>query len=72
MMTMRIKLLTMLAVLGSATVFQLFPTSCAQLFTIYGLSSLNACAILNCESSTFFDICNPPLLVDCPQPAAAP
>jgi hypothetical protein len=50
-----------------ATLFQFFPSGCAQYYAYGGVNAFDFCAILNCTSSTYFDLCEPiVLLVDCP------
>jgi hypothetical protein len=71
MRTARTKLLGLAVLLGAGTLFQAVPTSCLSYGTQLGLGVVNFCAILNCEGSAFFDLCDPPVLADCP-PAATP
>jgi hypothetical protein len=56
---------------GTGAVFQvsfaLPQTGCARFYTASVLEGLNFCSILNCESSTYFELCgSTPFLVDCP------
>ena len=63
----RRKLLMLVAVCATATLFQGFPAGCGQYFATAGITSIDFCSIFNCESSTFFNLCSPvPLLADCP------
>lgn len=42
-------------------------SGCGEYFTLAGITGVNFCSILNCESGTFFDFCGSnPLLIDCP------
>ncbi len=55
------------AALAAGTLFQVVQTGgCAQIGGELVLQSLNFCTILNCEGSTFFNFCDPiVLLLDC-------
>jgi hypothetical protein len=58
-----------LAICSGATLFQVgtLPTGCAQFGTQLGLALFDACSVLNCTGSTFFNFCDPVVsLVDCP------
>ena len=58
---------TLAVVLGAGSVFQIFPTSCANYWGQILVGGIDFCAFLNCTGSTYFDICTPvPYLVDCP------
>jgi hypothetical protein len=66
------KLLAAVAVLGTATLFQVTPGGCLRYGTDLGLNSIDFCSIVNCQGGTFFNFCEPvPLLVDCPNLGAA-
>jgi hypothetical protein len=66
MSSFRRKFTTMAAVLGSATVFQLLPTNCAQFFVQGATAAFDFCSVLNCTGSSFFDFCDPVVLLqDC-------
>ncbi len=57
-------------VCGAGTIFQLLPTSCAQLYADIGLSAFNFCSVFNCTGGAFFNVCDPSVIfVDCPTPA---
>lgn len=63
----RRKLWLLGALCAGAMLFQTFPTSCAQ-FSLNGLAAaFDFCSVLNCTSGTFFDLCDPfVILTDCP------
>lgn len=61
------KLFALAAISIGACVFQLLPTGCPQFFLQQGLAIFDACSVLNCTSGTFFNFCDPiVVLVDCP------
>lgn len=56
-----------LAVAALATLFQMLPGSCAQLAANTLVTVFDFCAVVNCQGSSFFNFCDPVvLLVDCP------
>jgi hypothetical protein len=66
-MTVSKRRCALVAIALGATVFQLLPSGCGGFFTQFGLTVFDFCAVLNCSSGTFFDLCNPIVtLVDCP------
>ncbi len=66
------KLLATVAVLGTATLFQLTPGGCGRYGAVMGLNAIDFCSIVNCQGGTFFNFCEPiPLLIDCPNLAPA-
>lgn len=66
MTSFRRKMTILAAMLGSATVFQLLPSNCAQFFVTGATAAFDFCAVINCSGSTFFDLCNPVVLFqDC-------
>lgn len=68
-----VRWLKLTALVSAATVFQLFPTSCAQLQLYQALAAFNVCSVLNCEAGTFFNFCAPNVLfLDCPNNAVEP
>ncbi|MBN2448674.1 MAG: hypothetical protein JXO22_18250 [Phycisphaerae bacterium] len=53
-------------VCAAATMFGSFG-GCAEYYAQAGITSIDFCSIFNCDSSTFFNLCEPvPLLADCP------
>lgn len=65
----RKKFVAALAVCSAATVFQtgLAPAGCAQFALTYATAAFDACAVLNCSGSSFFDFCDPVVtFIDCP------
>ncbi len=43
--------------------FQAVGSGCLQYYTYAALEGINFCSVLNCDSSTFFNLCSPvPLL----------
>lgn len=62
------KWVALVATLTGTLMAQLFPTGCAPYFATIGALSFDFCSVLNCNSSTYFDLCNPnfPVLIDCP------
>jgi len=51
---------------GAGTMFQFYPRGCVDYGVLQAVSSFDFCSVINCTGSTYFDICNPPLLMDCP------
>ena len=67
------KLLATVAVLGTATLFQITPGGCLRYSGALGLNAIDFCSIVNCQGGTFFNFCEPvPLLVDCPNVQLGP
>jgi hypothetical protein len=59
----------MFAALVAGSVFQVFPSSCYEYSAYLALSGFDTCAVLNCQGGTYFDLCEPIIiLVDCPTP----
>lgn len=56
------------ALLTTGVTFQVYvPNGCGQFALEYAVQALDSCAIVNCNSSAFFDFCAPVrLLDDCP------
>jgi hypothetical protein len=62
----RRKLLAAVLACGAGTLFQFYPRGCADYGIMQAVSTFDFCSVINCTGSTYFDICNPPLLMDCP------
>lgn len=62
------KRILMAVLVSSATLAQVIPSSCARPAFDQFLAVVDFCTILNCQGSTFFNLCDPdqPLLTDCP------
>ncbi|MCA9244371.1 MAG: hypothetical protein KDA32_10475 [Phycisphaerales bacterium] len=70
MRRMRVK--AVVAIIATATVFQLGPQGCLQFGAYQALSLFDFCGVLNCTQGTFFNFCQPnATLLDCPQQQAA-
>ena len=61
-----LKFLALLATVSTGTTFQ-FSTGCNQFYYDSALTSFNFCSVLNCTGGTFFNFCEPTILLsDCP------
>jgi hypothetical protein len=61
------KLWALVLVSAAGTVFGTYPSGCGSYFSSLALTGFNFCSVLNCESSTYFNFCQPyQLLADCP------
>lgn len=66
-MSKRSKRLALLVALSAGTLFQGISTGCGQTLAQFALQAFDACAVLNCADSAFFDFCDPVILfTDCP------
>ena len=69
-MTKRTKRFFALMALGlSGTLLQLYTSGCGGIYANGLLTAFDASSVFNCDSS-FFNLA--PILIDCPDPAAAP
>lgn len=60
------KWMTLLALFSTGVVFQYLGGGCTQFITATALDALDFCTILNCDQGSFFNLCDPViLLVDC-------
>ena len=63
------KLIVIFALCSAGTLFQvgLVSSGCAQFYGQALLSSFDFCAVFNCTSGSYFNLCEPvPLFADCP------
>ncbi len=63
----RVRVFVVLTMLSAGTLFQAGATGCAQMYFTEALSAFDFCTVFNCESGSYFNLCEPfPLLMDCP------
>lgn len=65
-MRLRSRLLSLAALSSAGVLFQLIPGGCARFGVEAFLTGVDFCAVFNCSEGTFFNFCDPVLLlVDC-------
>lgn len=65
-MLLQRKLRAGLLLCSLGVVGQFWYSGCADYGANLAVASFDFCTVLNCTGSTFVNLCDPPILVDCP------